>query len=229
MALWLKSGDLEVGVSDGIVRADEFAALVHTHELSQRAQKRLAEAEARGDQIVAQALHEAEALVRQAREDAEHIRAEAHQQGLREAAQAWAQQVAERAYDAQKSNQRAAERLAELVSLATQRVIEVEDKEGLYRRALRSVRTLAADSKSLTLHIASEDAEHARHVVRQLAEELGIPVPLEVKVDSRLRTGGCVLESDQGVIDASMGLQIQAVRQAIARAARAALARPQEA
>jgi hypothetical protein len=60
-------------------------------------------------------------------------------------------------------------------------------------------------------------------VVGQLAEEIGIAVPLEVKVDSRLVSGGCVLESDYGVIDASLGLQIQAVKKAISKAARAAM------
>jgi hypothetical protein len=62
-------------------------------------------------------------------------------------------------------------------------------------------------------------------VVGQLAEEIGVPVPLDIKVDERLTAGGCVLESDYGVIDASLGLQIEAVKLAIGRAARAALAR----
>lgn len=223
MAIWLKTGELEVGLSDGIVRRDDFAALADVCELTRLAAARLAEASAQAAQIVDGALAQAEREIAQARDQSERIRAEAHARGLREAAERWAEEMAEKAFEAHHGIQRASERLAELVSLAAQRVIEVEDKDGLYRRALRSVRSLTGDSKTLTLHIGIEDAEYARSVVDQLAQEIGIPVPLEIKVDNRLVAGGCVLESDYGVIDASLGLQIQAVKLAIGRAARAAL------
>lgn len=225
MAIWLKTGDLEVGIGNGVIRRDDFAVLADVCELNRLSAVRLAEASEHAKQIVDAALEQAKQQIAQARDESERIRAEAHERGLREAAERWVQQMAEKAFEAQHSLQRASDRLAELVSLAAQRVIEVEDKDGLYRRALRSVRSLAGDSKTLTLHIGIEDAEYARAVVGQLADEIGIPVPLEIKVDNRLVAGGCVLESDYGVIDASLGLQIQAVKLAIGRAARAALAR----
>jgi type III secretion protein L len=228
MAVWLRTGELEVGVSDGVVRRGEFAALVEVCLLNQLAAERLAEAGAEAAQIVADALQQAEQKVAQAKDESERIRAEAQERGLREAAERWAEEMAHKAFDAHLSIQRASDRLAELVSLAAQRVIEVEDRDGLYRRALRSMRSLTGDSKTLTLHIGSDDADYARTVVGQLAEEIGIPVPLDIKVDNRLMAGGCVLESDYGVIDASLGLQIEAVKQAIGRAARAALARMDE-
>ena len=85
------------------------------------------------------------------------------------------------------------------------------------------MRHLADDSKTLVLHTGVDDAEYARSVVGQLTKELGIEIPVQVKVDGRLLAGGCVLESDYGVIDASIGLQIDAVKKAIGKAARAAL------
>lgn len=225
MAFWLRTGDLDVGVSDGVIRSADFAELVHACELNARAAQRLSDAGEDAARIVADALQQARQQIAQAHDECGRIRAEAREDGLRDAAERWAQEMAEKAFDAQQSIQRASDRLAELVSLATQRVIEVEDKDGLYRRALRTVRQLASDSKTLTLHIGAADAEYARSVVGELAEEIGIAVPLEVKVDSRLMAGGCVLESDYGVIDASLGLQLQAVKQAISKAARAALGR----
>jgi type III secretion protein L len=228
MAFWLRTGELDVGVADGVVRAADFAALVDTCELNRMAAQRLSEAGEQAAGIVADALQQAEQRIAHAQGECSRIRAEACESGLRDAAERWAQEMAEKAFEAHHSIQRASERLAELVSLATQRVIEVEDREGLYRRALRTVRHLASDSKTLVLHIGSDDAEYARSVVGQLAEEIGIVVPLEVKVDNRLRAGGCVLESDYGVIDASLGLQIQAVKKAISRAARSALHRLDE-
>jgi type III secretion protein L len=225
MAVWLRTGELEVGVDDGVVRRDEFAALVEVCHLNQRAAERLAHAGEEAARIVADALQQAEQQIAHAQDESDRIRAEARERGLREAVERWAEEMAHKAFDAHHSIQRASDRLAELVSLAAQRVIEVEDRDGLYRRALRSMRGLTGDSKTLTLHIGHEDAAYARSVVGQLAEEIGVPVPLDIKVDERLTAGGCVLESDYGVIDASLGLQIEAVKLAIGRAARAALAR----
>jgi len=225
MAFWLRTGDLDVGVGDGVVRSADFAELVQACELNAQAAQRLSDAGEDAARIVADALRQAHQEIAQAQDESGRIRAQARENGLRDAAERWAQEMAEKAFDAHQSIQRASDRLAELVSLATQRVIEVEDKDGLYRRALRSVRQLAGDSKTLTLHIGTADAEYARTVVGELAAEIGIAVPLEVKVDSRLVAGGCVLESDYGVIDASLGLQLQAVKLAISKAARAALGR----
>jgi len=228
MAFWLRTGALDIGVSDGVVRSDDFATLMQACEITNEAAQRLAKAGDEAATIVAQALQRAQQCLAEAQDESGRIRAQAYEQGMREAVERWAREMAEKAFDAHRSMQRASDRLAELVSLATQRVIEVEDKDGLYRRALRSVRQMADDSKTLVLHIGVDDADYARTVVSQLAQEIGIPVPLEVKVDSRLVSGGCVLESDYGVIDASMGLQIQAVKQAIGKAARAALGRMQD-
>lgn len=225
MAVWIRTGAVDVGVSDGVVRSADFATLVEACELDAQAAQRLAQAGAEATRIVTEATMQGERRIDEARGECDRIRTQAHEQGLRDAAERWAHEMAAKAFDARHSIQRASDRLAELVSLATQRVIEAEDRDGLYRRALRTVRHLAGDSKTLTLHIGADDAEHARAVVAQLADETGITVPLEVRVDNRLPGGGCVLESDYGVIDASLGLQLEAVKKAIGKAARAALSR----
>jgi type III secretion protein L len=194
-------------------------------ELSARAAGLLSQAGEEAVSIVAEAVERAKKTLHDAERTSEKLKADAYANGISEAAARWAEEMTQKAFDAQRSIHKASERLAELVSMATQRVIEVEDKDGLYRRALRTVRHLAQDSKTLVLHIGANDAEYANTVVADIATEMGIDVPLEIKVDNSLSAGGCVLESDYGVIDASLGLQIHAVKEAIAKAARSALSR----
>lgn len=225
MAVWLRSANELIGVEDGIVRNADFAELLEACELNTRAAQALARAGEEAAHIVASAIERAEENLLDAERRGEVIKAEAYATGLREAAERWCEEMVEKAFEAQVTMRKASERLAELVSLAAQRVLEAEDKEGLYRRALRTVREVAKDSKSLVLHIGAADIEHARSVVALIAADMNIDVPLEIKVDTNLPTGGCVLESDYGVIDASLGLQIEAVKAAICKAARAALAR----
>lgn len=223
MAVWLKSGSHDIGVEDGIVRRSDFAELLQACELGARATAALTDAEVEAVRIVGDATEQARVVLQEAASEADRLHQQGYDAGLRDAAARWADETAAKAFDAQRSMHKASDRLAELVSLAAQRVIEQEDKEGLYRRALRTVQQLATDTKTLVLHIGAEDADHARAIVADLASEVGIAVPLEVRVDVRLHPGGCVLESDYGVIDASMGLQIDAVKKAISKAARAAI------
>jgi type III secretion protein L len=225
MALWLRSGDHDIGALSGVVRRDDYARLVEACELNTQAARLLTQAGEEAVAIVAEAVGRATQTLAAAELEGAAIRSTARREGLREGVERWAEEMASKAFEAKQSIDKASERLAELVSLATQRVIEVEDKEGLYRRALRTVRHLAKDSKTLVLHIGSTDETYARSVVAGIAGEMGIEVPIEIKVDARLKTGGCVLESDYGVIDASLGLQLDAVKSAISKAARAALAR----
>jgi type III secretion protein L len=223
MALWLKSGSHDIGVEGGVIRRADFAEVLQACELGARAAAVLADAQAEAARIVGAATERARVVLHEAEGEAERLRVQGHEAGLREAAARWAEKAATKAFADQSSVLRASERLAELVSLAAQRVIEQEDKQGLYRRALRTVQQLAHDTKTLVLHIGADDADHARAIVAELASEVGIEVPLDVRVDVRLPTGGCVLESDYGVIDASMGLQIEAIRKAIGKAARASI------
>jgi type III secretion protein L len=226
MALWLQSGDQSIGIDHGIVARDDLAHLMQACELSARAAAAMSEASDRAAAIMEGAAAQALQVIRDAERDGERLRTEAHARGLSDAAVQWAEELSARAIATHLSVQRSSERLAELVMLASQRVIETEDRQALYRRALRTVSQLTRDSKTLVLHVGSEDAVHARDTVAEIAAQVGITVPLEIKVDNRLLAGGCVFESDYGVIDASLGLQVDAVRAAIGRAARTALSRP---
>lgn len=224
MAVWLRYGSSDVGLAGGVVRRADHAYLIEAIELAERSRAQLADAEKSAQNIVANAKELALQVLQKARQDGEALMRDAHERGLKDAAQLWAEEAAKKAFTAHQSAQRASGRLAEIVSLAVQRVVDVEDKKGLFRRALRTVSEITRESKTLVLHIGAADAEYARSVVAELAAQLGIEVPLEIKVDTRLDAGGCVLESDFGVIDASLGLQLEAVRKAISNAARAALA-----
>ena len=47
---------------------------------------------------------------------------------------------------------------------------------------------------------------------------------VEVQVDAALPVGSCIFESDMGVVDASLSTQLDALRSAMARAVRKAVA-----
>ncbi len=226
MAIWLKAGQQAVGVDGGIIRQDDFATVVRACDLAIKADDILTQAGQEAVCIVSEAHDQAAKIRSKAEVAAEEIRHDAFVRGTQEAASRWIEDVASKAIDAREATQRASHRFAELVSLATQRVVETEDKDGLYRRALRTVKQMAGDSKTLVLHVGPADMEYAESVIADIAAEVGVQIPLDIKIDVRLEEGGCVLESDHGVLDASLGVQIETIKQAITRAALNALRAP---
>ena len=223
MAIWLTHGPCTLGIDDGLIRAADFARLVDSADVA-------AAVEAHRAEMLADASHEALAMIEAARRDAQALQEEARrrfeaarelglQQGLEDAAAQWAGQELEAAATRRRQLERQSERLSNIVSLAVERVIEQEDRAGLYRRSLREVIKLVREAPMLTLRVATADHEDALRAVEEVLAQLPAPVPVEVVVDAALPDGGCRFESDAGVINASLDTQLAALRRAVARAA----------
>jgi type III secretion protein L len=76
----------------------------------------------------------------------------------------------------------------------------------------------------LTLRVSPDDAEAAREGLAGVAELQTLGTTVEVQVDASLAPGSCIFESDMGVVDASLSTQLDALRAAMARAVRKAVA-----
>ena len=224
MAVWITRGSGAVGIVDGVIRRRDFACLVEADEM-------VARARAESDRLLADAQGRAHAMLEAAREEATSLVAEAQSSyeaayrtgldnGLHDAATQWAGQALSAAGAQQRRLYRQSERLSSIVSMAVERVIEQEDRAGLFRRSLRTVVKLVKDVPLLTMRVNEADQAHARRAVDALAAAsvAGAP-PIEVVVDAALPPGACRFESDQGVIDASLDTQLAALRRAVDRAA----------
>jgi len=223
MAVWLTHGSRTVGFDDGLIRARDHARLVEATEL-------LELATAERDRMLGLARAQADALLESAREEAASLVAEAQasfdgaytsglERGLHDAAAQWAGQALDVADANRRSLHRQSERLSTLVSMAVERVIDQEDRAGLFRRSLRTILKLVKDVPLLTMRVPEPDVEHARRALEEMLPQLGATVSIEVVGDRNLPAGACRFESDQGVVDASLDTQLAALRRAVDRAA----------
>lgn len=223
MAIWLTHGPCTVGVDDGLIRADDFARLVDSAAVA-------AAIAGERERVLAQARDEADALLAAARDEATALlaaaidqREQAHRcgmsQGLEDAAAHWAGQAMAAAEVRRRHLVRQSERLAAIVAMAVERVIEQEDRAGLFRRSLRTIVKLVKDTPMLTLRVTEADRDIAQGAVDAVKAQLAGGLPIEVVTDAAMREGGCRFESDGGVIDAGLDTQLAALRRAVARAA----------
>jgi type III secretion protein L len=170
-----------------------------------------------------------EAYVRAAREHAAEIEAEAKRVYEVEKARGYADGRAESAA------QEAAEMLesisrkisffenvemqvAELVVQATEKVLGELDDQTLVRRVVHNALKVMRNQKQVTVRVAPEHVEALQHQLNDILADYPGVTFVDVAADARLRRGGCILESELGVVDASLEIQLDALRRALSKA-----------
>jgi type III secretion protein L len=182
------------------------------------------------ERIVAAAQQEADALLDLAREHAAALLADAqlersrgyddgHLEGMTKAQQQWAQMALAGAKEGREALERQRERLGAIVSQAVERVVEQEDRQAMFKRAVRTIAKLVRDVPLLTLRVSNADQQAAQQAVLAMTSQSNPGLPIEVVTDACMADGSCRFESDHGVIDAGLATQLAAIKRAVVRAA----------
>lgn len=78
---------------------------------------------------------------------------------------------------------------------------------GVVREALRQVE----DRRRLLIKVHPEDWEHVKGFEPQLREAMHGIREMEIKEDAQVRRGGCLIESDSGIVDARIDTQVEEI------------------
>jgi type III secretion protein L len=163
------------------------------------------------------AMREADGLRAAAQAEADAIREEARAAGLAKATE----EIQDRLFEIVEASigaiSRTEARITDLALRIARRIIgDFEQAELTARVAMRALR-LAAHSSLVRLRVAPEmvDATNAR-----LTEIICGHLPMslvQVVPDERIHPGGCILETDAGLIDASIESQFAAIERSLKR------------
>jgi type III secretion protein L len=232
MAIWLRSdrtledgGRFAVGTgSDVIPRAEFGAHLEIDQSYAQLAAQRQALVQRGRDEaaaLIEAAQGEAQAILQAARREYEAASEHGYRDGERRALAEWMERLAQACVDARHTQLKMRERLAEIVTVAVEQIVRVQQSESLFEQALTTVDRIVEGTTYLRVAVSPVDHESASLAFNRLSErwrDLGRPFPLTVVIDKRLAAGSCICESDFGVVDASLATQLRAMRTAVARA-----------
>jgi type III secretion protein L len=224
MVIWFRDGPCTVGFENGLIKGADFARVLSLLEVN-------ATIEARAEQVREQARAEAEALLAAARQQAQALLEDARarqsrgfdegfEKGHREGLQAWTTRAFDQAAEGRRVLDKQRDRLGGLVAMAVERVVEQEDKQALFQRAIRSISKLLREVPLLTLRVHQSDSDSARRAVDSVLATVASGARIEVVSDTRMASGSCQFESDHGVIDAGLQTQLAAIKRAAIRAAR---------
>jgi len=180
------------------------------------------EASREAEQILIRARREAEVILAEAGGQAEAAREAARQQGYQEGLSHWNQALADALaarenllLDGQQEVVRLAVRVAEKI-IGEQIRADPGTVVSIVREALKSV----GRERSLTIQVNPQHVEEVRSRMERLQEALGTGRQIQVQPSPAVSIGGCVVESELGVIDARLETQLQCLEEVMLRAAK---------
>ncbi|MDC6179458.1 HrpE/YscL family type III secretion apparatus protein [Ralstonia solanacearum] len=219
MVIWLRR-EAGLGVSSDVIRAADRHRVVELDAAVQAVYEErdavLAAARAQAEAIVAQARAVADGLLKAANERAANSEQRGYADGQRKALAEFHAAMIARAYSEAESTQRVETRLRTAVMQAVERVILESDRQALFARVASTLGSVVQSQARLTLRVCPAELDAARAAFARAVEGGLLNATVEVLADDSTRPGDCRCEWDHGVADASLDVQLAALRQALA-------------
>lgn len=163
---------------------------------------------------VADAMAQADAIVAQAQEAYEAERRRGFEEGQAQAKLEQAEQMIETVSRTVDYFSKVETKMVDLVMQAVQKIIDGFDDRERVLLTVRNVLSVVRNQKQMTLRLSPLQVDLVKsHVNELLAEYPGVGY-LDIVADSRLKDDACILESEIGLVEASMAGQLKALRNA---------------
>jgi len=175
-----------------------------------------AAAVARADEIIAAAMAEAEAI----RESAKAAFAEERSRGYEEGLAAGRAEILEKKFELVAESVQFMEsvegKMAELVLKALRKCLGELDAEDVVRRLVsKSMQAIVRNQRQLTIRVAPEMVAPVKARIQSILSEFPSVAFAEVAEDSQLSGLACIVETEAGVVEASVEGQLAAIEKSI--------------
>lgn len=201
-----------------VIEAANLEAQAILEEADREAEKKVENATISSDKIIADAYDKAKGIMEQAKSDGYQ---EGYEAAIRESSET-ANAIIEEALSIKNEWIKAKETLyketeeeiIEIIIETLEKILnrkvdeDVEVVEHLIKNAIKRVNK----TENLTLRVSSEDYSHVvsiRPMILAMTEKVD---EIEIKQDSSLKNGSCIIDTDSGSIDSSVWTQFEQVR-----------------
>ncbi len=195
----LKNTFIDIHPDTKIIKAEEYSKLVEAEKLLEEARR------------------EAENILETAKAAYEEEKRKGYEDGLREGQRKIAEKMLETVHKTVDYLASAEETMCSLVIGAIKKIIgDMDDKE-VVTRVVKNALAMVRNQKQVVLKVAPEDLETVQSRLNEIMGNFPSIGFVEVVADSRLKKNSCVLESEMGIIDASVDVQLKAIENALQR------------
>ena len=179
-----------------------------TYEAGREAQDLVVQAQAKAREIIEEAERERESQYRRAE-------AEGRTRGLAE----WNEILAHASERAEQLAKQWEHNMVRLSVRVAEKIIGEELKlrpegiVGIVTEALKGARP----GKLLTIRVSEPDAAHVRAHLERIKDQAGVRGEIDIAISTQVPSGGCIIESEVGIIDARLETQLQCLEDALLR------------
>ncbi|MEM7475299.1 MAG: HrpE/YscL family type III secretion apparatus protein [Planctomycetota bacterium] len=186
-----------IASSSSVIRAEDYQAFLQAKAILESARA------------------EADSILEAAKRDALQLKEEGYQEGLAAAQSEMAEHVVASVSRSVEYLGVMESRIIQVVIKALRKIIGEIDDEELVLRVVNRALSVARDQAKIKLRVCPAETELVQSKVDELCRQYPVVRFLDVVCDSKLTPGSCILESEMGVVDASVEVQIAAVEKSL--------------
>lgn len=193
----LSKSDLEFVENRNVISADDYASFTE------------------GESLVEAAKAEAETIRREAEAAYEKRLEEGYQAGLEKGKAEIAEKMVDYMSQSAAYFSKVEGVLVDVVMKAARRVLGEFDQQDLVERVVKRALEATRNEGHVTVRVAPALSDHLQSRISVILEDFPKIEFLEVVPDERIPEGGCILETEVGIVDASLETQLKAIESAL--------------
>lgn len=171
-----------------------------------------------GQRIIEAAQHEAALIRKEAEAEFEKKRQEGFHKGQEEGKAEIAERIVECMGQSAAYFSKVEDVMVDLVMRAVRTVIGEMSQRDVVERVVRRALESTRNESHVTVRVAPNQADWLKLRINAIVQTFPKIQFLDVQSDSRLPENGCILETEIGVVDATLETQLKAIEKALIRA-----------
>lgn len=168
-----------------------------------------------GDSLVEAAKREAEIIRREAEEAYQKRLEEGYEAGLEKGKAEIAERMVDYMGQSAAYFSKVEGVLVDVVMKAARRILGEFDQKELVERVVKRALEATRNEGHVIVRVAPALSDHLQSRISHILEDFPKIEFLEVVPDQRIPEGGCILETEVGIVDASLETQLKAIENAL--------------
>jgi type III secretion protein L len=204
-----------------VLKAESYAALTDGREMLEATRVKcdeiLENARRESGGIVSAANEKAKAIVEEAKKEKEEEKKRGYADGLESGKQEASNVMMEFVTKSASSFAKLENDVTEVVKTALRKIIGKIDKTDLLVSVVKNSLQKIKMQKQATLKVSPAEVQMLRDRANELTKDTPLIEFLDICADAHLKQGSCILETELGVIDASIQVQVEAIENALTK------------
>ncbi|ODP34722.1 type III secretion system stator protein SctL [Pandoraea sp. ISTKB] len=221
MIVWLNAPSPDtprIGLRQRVLRREQVASVMDLDAALAQAQALLDDARQAAEALVSNATALAAQIDDEARERYAQAEAAGHEAGFAQGIAAAHASMQARVEDRRATMQQMGERLAGVVCRAVEQMVGDAGREARLRTVVATLHRMIDAQTHLVLRVHPDDVELARTALLEMSAATDWRGGFDVVPDDGAQPGDCRCEWDDGMLDASLSMQLDALQQALGHA-----------